>query len=64
MLFVSGTRDRMADYGLMCTPVESRGAQIRWLETADHGYRTLKRTRTSKDAAIEEMASNVGDFFS
>jgi predicted alpha/beta-hydrolase family hydrolase len=57
MLFLSGTRDELADPKLLAQLVGSLpSAKLHWLETADHGYRVLKRSRTRADSVFEEMA--------
>ena len=57
MLFLSGTRDGMAQPALLNEVVTRIGATVNWLETADHGYKVLKRTRTRSDGVFEEMAA-------
>ena len=56
MLFLSGTRDGMAQPALLNDVVERVGATVNWLDTADHGYKVLKRTRTRTDGVFDEMA--------
>lgn len=56
MLFLSGTRDGMAQRELLNDIVTRIGATVNWLDTADHGYKVLKRTRTRSDDVFEEMA--------
>jgi predicted alpha/beta-hydrolase family hydrolase len=57
MLFLSGTRDELADPKLLEPFVRSLPtAKLHWLETADHGYRVLKRSRTRADSVFDEMA--------
>jgi predicted alpha/beta-hydrolase family hydrolase len=57
MLFLSGTRDDLADAELLRGVVDAlAGAELHWLDTADHGYRVLKRTRKSEEDVFEEMA--------
>jgi hypothetical protein len=57
MLFLSGTRDELADPKLLEPLVRSLPtAKLHWLDTADHGYRVLKRSRTRADSVFEEMA--------
>jgi predicted alpha/beta-hydrolase family hydrolase len=57
MLFLSGTRDELADRDLLKQVVAKLpNAQLHWLETADHGYKVLKRTRTSSEDIFDEMA--------
>ena len=57
MLFLSGTRDALAERAWLEPLVQSLpSARLHWLETADHGYRVLKRTRTSSESVFDEMA--------
>jgi predicted alpha/beta-hydrolase family hydrolase len=63
MLFLSGTRDDLADPKLLEPLVEALPtAKLYWLETADHGYRVLKRTRTRTDSVFDEMAGVARKF--
>jgi predicted alpha/beta-hydrolase family hydrolase len=58
MLFLSGTRDEMANLDLLqpvCKKLGKR-ATLRLLDTADHGYRILKRSRKSDEDVFVEMA--------
>ena len=57
MLFLSGTRDDLADAALLSGVVANlANAELHWLDTADHGYRVLKRARTSTEDVFDEMA--------
>ena len=56
MLFMSGTRDGMAQRDLLSQVAARVDATVNWLDTADHGYKVLKRTRTRTDDVFEEMA--------
>lgn len=56
MLFLSGTRDGMAQPELLDSVVRRIGGTVNYLDTADHGYKVLKRTRTRPDNVFEEMA--------
>lgn len=58
MLFLSGERDTMADRKLLGGVVKKlgRSAHLHWLETADHGYRILKRTRKNPESVFDEIA--------
>jgi hypothetical protein len=57
MLFLSGTRDELAERELLEPLVRSLpNAKLHWLDTADHGYRVLKRTRASAEDVFDEMA--------
>jgi predicted alpha/beta-hydrolase family hydrolase len=63
MLFLSGTRDDLADPKLLEPLVQSLpAATLHWLETADHGYRVLKRSRTRTDSVFDEMADAARSF--
>jgi uncharacterized protein len=63
MLFLSGTRDELARRDLLEPVVASLPrAQLHWLDTADHGYRVLKRTRESSEDVFDEMARVARDF--
>lgn len=58
-LFLSGTRDGMADHALMEELTSRLGATLHWLDTADHGYKVLKRTRTRQDDVFTEIATTA-----
>jgi uncharacterized protein len=63
MLFLSGTRDALAERALLEPLVESLpNAELHWLETADHGYRVQKRGRARKDSVFDEMAETARRF--
>ena len=50
-------RDELASRELLEQVVSNLPtAQLHWLDTADHGYHVLKRTRTSTEDVFEEMA--------
>jgi predicted alpha/beta-hydrolase family hydrolase len=58
MLFLSGTRDEMANLDLLqplCKKLGKR-ATLHLLDTADHGFRILKRSRKSEEDVFVEMA--------
>jgi predicted alpha/beta-hydrolase family hydrolase len=57
MLFLSGTRDTFAERTLL-EPLVGGLAQgaLHFLETADHGFHTLKRQRPSTDDVYVEAA--------
>jgi predicted alpha/beta-hydrolase family hydrolase len=58
MLFLSGTRDELAELKLLEGVCERLGerATLHLLDTADHGYRILKRARTSEEDVFDEIA--------
>ena len=61
MLFLSGTRDKLAERALLlpvCDGLKDR-ATLHLLDTADHGYKVLKRTRQSDEDVFVEMAQVV-----
>jgi predicted alpha/beta-hydrolase family hydrolase len=61
MLFLSGTRDELADLALLKSVCKKLGrrATVHLLDTADHGFRTLKRSRKSAEDVFVEMARVV-----
>lgn len=63
MLFVSGTRDALADRDLLFGVVSSLdGARLHWLDDADHGYRVRKRVRQDPRPVFQEIAETVAEF--
>ena len=62
MLFLSGTRDKLGERGHMTQVTDRLDATLRWLDTGDHGYRTLKRTRVREDDIFTEMAGHARQF--
>jgi predicted alpha/beta-hydrolase family hydrolase len=66
MLFLSGTRDELAELGLLrqvCAKLGAR-ATLHAVDTADHGYNVLKRSRTTKEDVFTEMARVVREWAS
>lgn len=56
-LFLSGTRDDLAERALLTEVVSGlERAELHWLDTADHGYRILKRTRATAEDVHDEAA--------
>ena len=66
MLFLTGTRDELAELSLLKTVCQQLGkrATMHLLDTADHGYRIQKRSRESGEDVFVEMARIVGDWAS
>ncbi|MGP0065148.1 MAG: alpha/beta family hydrolase [Isosphaeraceae bacterium] len=66
MLFLSGTRDELAGIDLLEPVCKTLGhrATLHLLDTADHGFRTLKRSRKSEEDVFVEMARVVRDWAS
>lgn len=61
MLFLTGTRDALNSLELFEPIVKkiSQFAELHLLDTANHSYKILKRTRESKEDVFEEMARVV-----
>ena len=63
MLFLSGTRDDLADRALLTQVVdELEQARLHWLDTANHSYVILKRTRQNPMPVFEEIALEARAF--
>jgi hypothetical protein len=64
MLFLSGTRDALADPELLAGVVAGLAprARLHWLEDADHGYRVRTRVRRDSRPVFDEIAEEVGAF--
>jgi hypothetical protein len=66
MLFLSGTRDDLADLAHLQSTCKKLGqsATLHLLDTADHGFRILKRSRKSEEDVYAEMARVLCDWAS
>lgn len=64
LLFLSGTRDALADRELLTGVVGGLGsrARLHWLDDADHGYRARKRERRDPRPVIDEVADEAAGF--
>lgn len=64
MLFLSGTRDKLASLNLLKLTVKGLGkrATLHLLDTADHGYKILKKTRGSDEDIFSEIARNASNW--
>ncbi len=64
MLFLSGTRDGLAEPDLLSEVVERLGARatLHWLDTADHSYKVLKRKRLIEVDVFDELAGVAARF--
>ena len=58
MLFISGPRDALAELSLLEPAVKKLGKQatLHLVDTADHGFRVRKRSRSSTEPVMEELA--------
>lgn len=64
MLFLQGTRDKLADLELLapiCTELKER-ATLRVIEGADHSFHVLKRSGRSDDQVLDELADATRAF--
>ena len=66
MLFLSGTRDQLGELNLLEPVIKKLGkrATLHLIETADHSYKILKRTRQNSEDVFVEMARVVHDWAS
>jgi len=66
MLFLSGTRDALAELDLLEPTLEKLGkrATLHLLDTADHSFKVLKRTRTATEDVFDEMARVTAEWAS
>jgi predicted alpha/beta-hydrolase family hydrolase len=66
MLFLSGTRDTLAELDLFEPVLKKLGnrATLHLLDTADHGFKFLKRSRTSTEDVFDEAARVVAEWAS
>ena len=64
MLFLSGTRDALGELDLLRPVVKSLGklATLHLLDTADHSFKILKRTRMSDEDVFVEMARATAEW--
>jgi uncharacterized protein len=66
MLFLSGTRDELAQMDLLRPVCAELGdlATLHAVDTADHGYKVLKRSRASDEDVFAEMARVIREWAS
>ncbi|MBP6002058.1 MAG: dienelactone hydrolase family protein [Pyrinomonadaceae bacterium] len=64
MLFLSGTRDELATLDLLKPTIKKLGkrAALHLLDTANHSYKILKKSRTSAEDIFAEMARIMNDW--
>jgi predicted alpha/beta-hydrolase family hydrolase len=64
MLFLSGTRDTLAELDLLEPVVEKLGkrATLHLVDTADHSFKILKKTRSSSEDVFAETARVVREW--
>ena len=65
MLFLSGTRDKLGELDLLqptCDQIDN--ATLHLLDTADHGFKILKRSRNTDEDVFVEMARVINEWVS
>lgn len=64
MLFLTGTRDALNDLELFRPVIQKLGghATLHTIDTADHSYKVLKKTRASNEDVFTEMARAARDW--
>ncbi|MEM7233107.1 MAG: alpha/beta family hydrolase [Planctomycetota bacterium] len=64
LLFVQGTRDKLADLDLLKPIVEGLGerATLHIVESGDHSFHVLKRSGRTDDEALDEVADAVASW--
>ena len=64
ILFISGTRDRMAHLDLLHQVVDELASSTRLhvLEGADHGFNGLRRSGPSRDEILAELVQTTADW--
>lgn len=64
MLFLTGTRDALNDLELFRPVIQKLGghATLHLLDTADHSYKVLKKTRASDEDVFIEMARTAREW--
>jgi predicted alpha/beta-hydrolase family hydrolase len=64
MLFISGTRDTLAELDLLEQVVKKLGkrATLHLLDTSDHSYKILKKTRQTDEDVFAEMARATAEW--
>ena len=65
MLFLSGTRDKLGELDLLqptCDQIDK--ATLHLLDTADHGFKILKRSRKADEDVFVEMARVINEWVS
>ena len=64
MLFLQGSRDKLATPGLLLPVLAALGdqAEIHMIEDADHGFHVPKRSGRTDDEVIVELAERAARF--
>lgn len=64
MLFLQGTRDRLADSSLLAPVIDELGptARLHVVQGGDHSFKVLKRSGRTDAAVLEELAETVTEW--
>jgi len=64
MLFHQGTKDKLADIEVMKQVVSTMKdrATLHIIDTADHGFKVLKRSGKTRGQVIEELAQTTAEW--
>jgi predicted alpha/beta-hydrolase family hydrolase len=64
MLFLSGTRDALGELDLLQPTVKKLGkrAKLHLLDTADHSFKVLKRSRNTTEDVFDEAARTTAEW--
>ena len=64
MLFLSGTRDALGELDLLQPTIKKLGkrARLHLLDTANHSFKVLKRSRTTGEHVYDELARVVSEW--
>ncbi len=60
MLFLQGSRDKLADLELLGPVCSQLGAQLHVVEDGDHSFHVLKRSGRTDGEVLAELAQTVG----
>ena len=64
MLFLQGSRDKLAELALLRPICQQLGprARLHEVESGDHSFHVLKRSGRTDDEALDELADSVSDW--
>ena len=63
-LYISGDRDKLARPDLLESTLDMLPlATLHWLKTADHGFKIIKRTRSSDENIYDEVSRVTSEWF-
>ena len=62
MLFLQGTRDKLASLDLLMSVVKPLDAKMHIVDGGDHSFHMLKRSGRTDDEALDELADAIYRF--